>query len=134
MTREEAKQLLPIIQAFAEGKTIEVYYGEDQGWHTMVITNPKFELKPSQYRIKPEPKYRPFKTQEECWNEMIKHQPFGWLKSKKSGSFRCIGEVSWSDVFETVYIALSTSESLSRSSDTVFDEYTFADGTPFGIK
>ena len=87
MTREEAKQLLPIIQAFAEGKTIEVYYGEDQGWHTMVITNPKFDLKPSQYRIKPEPKYRPFKTKEECWNEMLKHQPFGWVKSKDKGYF-----------------------------------------------
>ena len=86
------------------------------------------------YRIKPEPRYRPFKTQEECWNEMQNHQPFGWLKSKKDGRFRCIGEVSWSDEFETVHIALSTSESLSRSSDSVFDEYTFADGTPFGIK
>ena len=134
MTREEAKELLPIIQAFAEGKTIEVYYGEEQGWHTMVITNPKFELKPSQYRIKPEPKYRPFKSQEECWQEMLKHQPFGWLKSKKNGRLRCIGEVSWSDEFETVYIALSTSESLSRSANYMFDEYTFADGAPFGIK
>ena len=134
MTREEAKQLLPIIQAFAEGKTIEVYYGEEQGWHTMVITNPKFELKPSQYRIKPEPKYRPFKSQEECLQEMLKHRPFGWLKSKMNGRFSCIGEVYGSDGFETVYIALSTSESLSRSSDSMFEQYTFYDGTPFGIK
>ena len=81
-----------------------------------------------------EPSYRPFKSQDECWNEMQKHQPFGWLKSKKNGRYYCIGEVSYSDEFETVYIALSTSESLSRSSDYVFDEYTFADGTPFGIK
>ena len=130
MTREEAKELLPIIQAWAEGKNIQ--FLSDGEWHD--INQADFTCYPDKYRIKPEPKYRPFKTQEECWNEMIKHQPFGWLKSKKSGSFRCIGEVSWSDVFETVYIALSTSESLSRSSDTVFDEYTFADGTPFGIK
>ena len=81
-----------------------------------------------------EPSYIPFKSQDECWNEMQKHQPFGWLKSKKNGRYRCIGEVSWSDEFETVYIALSTSESLLRSSGAVFDEYTFADGTPFGIK
>ena len=130
MTREEAKELLPIIQAFAEGKTIQFLDGGK--WIDVCETD--FHESTYKYRIKPEPKYRPFKTQEECWNEMLKHQPFGWLKSKKSGSFRCIGEVSWSDVFETVYIALSTSESLSRSSDTVFDEYTFADGTPFGIK
>ena len=81
-----------------------------------------------------EPSYRPFKSQEECWQEMQKHQPFGWLKSKNNGRYRCIGEVSWSDEFETVYIALSTSESLLRSSGAVFDEYTFADGAPFGIK
>ena len=64
---------------------------------------------------------------------MQKHQPFGWLKSKKNGRFRCIGEVSWSDEFKIVTIPLSTSESLSRSSDSVFDEYTFADGAPFGV-
>ena len=65
---------------------------------------------------------------------MMKHQPFGWLKSKMNGRFSCIGEVYGSDEFETVYIALSTSESLSRSSDSMFEQYTFADGTPFGIK
>ena len=65
---------------------------------------------------------------------MLKHKPFGWVKSKMNGRFSCIGEVYGSDEFETVYIALSTSESLSRSSDSVFNEYTFADGTPFGIR
>ena len=132
MTREEAKELLPIIQAFAEGKTIEIY--DNREWRDLIVGSIKFNCKPSCYRIKPEPKYRPFKTQEECWNEMQKHQPFGWLKSKKNGRFHCIGEVYWSDKFETVCIVLSTSESLSRSSDSVFDEYTFADGTPFGIR
>ena len=132
MTREEAKELLPIIQAFAEGKTIEIYNNTE--WQDLIIESIKFDCKPSCYRIKPEPKYRPFKTKEECWNEMQKHQPFGWLKSKKNGRLRCIGEVSWSDEFETVHIALSTSESLSRSANSMFDEYTFADGAPFGIK
>ena len=130
MTREEAKELIPIIQAFVEGKTIEYreYDGEWKEAHTPTWSSRLF------YRIKPEPRYRPFKTQEECWQEMLKHQPFGWLKSKKNGSFCCIGEVSWSDEFETVHIALSTSESLSRSANSMFDEYTFADCTPFGIK
>ena len=132
MTREEAKELLPIIQAFAEGKTIEIYNNTE--WQDLIIESIKFDCKPSCYCIKPEPRYRPFKTQEECWQEMLNHQPFGWLKSKKNGRFHCIGEVSWSDEFETVHIALSTSESLSRSANSMFDEYTFADGTPFGIK
>ena len=132
MTREEVKEMLPIIQAFAEGKTIEIYNNRE--WQDLIIGSVKFDCKPSCYRIKPEPRYRPFKTQEECWNEMQKHQPVGWLKSKKNERFHCIGEVSWSDEFKIVTIPLSTSESLSRSSDSVFDEYTFADGTPFGIR
>ena len=130
MKREEAKEILPIIQAFAEGKTIE-YRGLGGEWkaaHTPTWSSHLF------YRIKPEPKYRPFKSQEECWQEMLKHQPFGWLKSKMNGRFSCIGEVYGSDEFETVYIALSTSESLSRSSDSMFEQYTFYDGTTFGIK
>ena len=78
MTREEAKELLPIIQAFAEGKTIQLF--TNGIWED--AKNPSFgEL--SRYRIKPEDTYRPFETKEECWNEMLKHQPFGWLKSKK---------------------------------------------------
>ena len=80
------------------------------------------------------PSYRPFKSQEECWQEMQKHIPFGWLKSKKNGRYHYIGEVSWSDELEIVCIVLSTSDSLSRCSGSVFDEYTFADGIPFGIK
>ena len=130
MTREQAKELLPIIQAFAEGKTVQFLDGGK--WADVYETD--FHESPVKYRIKPEPKYRPFKTQEECWNEMLKHHPFGWLKSKMNGRFSCIGEVYGSDEFETVYIALSTNESLSRSSDSMFEQYTFYDGTTFGIK
>ena len=129
MTREEAKELLPIIQAWAEGKNIQ--FLSDGEWHD--INQADFTCYHDKYRIKPEPKYRPFKTQEECLQEMLKHHPFGWLKSKMNGRFSCIGEVYGSDEFETVYIALSTSESLSRSSDSMFEQYTFADGAPFGV-
>lgn len=130
MTREEVKEMLPIIQAYAEGRTIQFL----DGGKWLDLYESDFYKSPERYRIKPEPKYRPFKTKEECWNEMQKHQPFGWLKSKKNGRFHCIGEVLWSDEFKIVNIALSTSESLSRSSNSVFEEYAFADGTPFGIK
>ena len=130
MTKEDIKKFMPLMQAMLEGKTIQRHL-DDMGW---VYTDKIFVGDGvSLYRIKPEPKYRPFKTKEECWNEMQKHQPFGWLKSKKDGRLRCIGEVSWSDEFETVHIALSTSESLSRSANSMFDEYTFADGAPFGV-
>ena len=133
MTREEAKELLPIIQAFAAGKQIQDSI-DCVRWFDTDEINLEYEGQKIKHRIKPEPKCRPFKSQEECWQEMLKHQPFGWVKSKMNGRFSCIGEVYGSDEFETVYIALSTSESLSRSSDSMFEQYTFDDGTPFGIK
>ena len=78
MDRNQAKELLPVIKAFSEGKDIETKTGS--GW--ISIENMSFAGKPDGYRIKPEPKYRPFKDAEECWQDMQKHQPFGWLKDK----------------------------------------------------
>ena len=81
-----------------------------------------------------EPSYRPFNTKEEGWNEMLKHQPLGWLKSKDKGYFHLIGLVQWASELKDVMITFTTSEQLARSSHSLFDKYTFADGTPFGIK
>ena len=130
MTREEAKEYLPIIKAFAEGKTIQYHSGI--GWVNIksVIS---FTESPTQYRIKPEPKYRPFKTQEECWNEMLKHQPFGWLKGiEDKREVVHIGRVF--EVKGITLITLSINEGINNNSSYFFNEYTFADGTPFGIK
>ena len=112
MTREEVKEMLPIIQAFAEGKTIEVFNASNT-WEE--IEDPLFCKGTKYYRIKPEPKYRPFNSQEECWQEMQKHQPFGWIK--RSGKYVNITLVSG-----------------GCSYDEHFKTVTFADGTAFGIK
>ena len=54
MNRERAKELLPVIQAFAEGKTVQIKYGD--GWED--LGEPVFDFS-GEYRIKPEPL--------ECW-------------------------------------------------------------------
>ena len=128
MTREQAKELLPIIQAYAEGKTIEYSY---DGEHWERNDAPVWDCD-VMFRIKPQPKYRPFKTQEECWNEMLKHQPFGWLKSIRKQEKVHIGRVF--EVKDFALITLSINEGINNSSSYFFNEYTFADGTPFGIK
>lgn len=112
MNREQAKDLLPIIQAFAEGKTIQVQ--EDIDW-CYLGNNADFNLSPQRYRIKTEPKYRPFKDAEECWQEMLKHQPFGWVKTDEG--YEQVWHVNKGDDF-----------------NATFKTCTFADGTPFGIK
>ena len=113
MTREEAKELLPIIKAYSEGKEIE-YEDYDGEWG--VLDNPLFKDKPNKYRIKPETKYRPFKDAEECFNEMGKHQPFGYIKYKDRNSYFPISFGDNSDF------------------DYLLENRIFADGTPFGIK
>lgn len=122
MTREEAKELLPIIQEWAEGKNIQ--FLSDGEWHD--INQADFTCYPDKYRIKPEPKYRPFRNVEECRQEMQKHQPFGWLKDTDTGGYIIISELDDEDIVI----------SLNNGWDYVglMKCYTFADGTPFGIK
>lgn len=130
MTREEAKTMLPIIQAFAEGKEIEFRSkGFDEEWKK-VNEIPGLSYSSFDYRVKPEPKYRPFKDADECWQEMLKHQPFGWLKHKDDNEFRCIlkitdSRISMIDICEEVAF---------YDCNETFKQYTFADGTPFGVK
>lgn len=126
MTREEAKKLLPVIKAFAEGKTIQIK-GRDK-WVDLCETD--FSCSPDDYRIKPEPKYLPFRDVEECWQEMLQHRPFGWIKSNEDGHYAMVTTV---DVVEgEKYIAIS-GNNLWSFDDTI-NNYTFADGTPFGIE
>ena len=121
MTREQAKELFPIIQAFAEGKTIQVWANDT--WQDEEY--PSFgEL--SLFRIKPEPKYRPFRNVEECWQEMQKHQPFGWLKDRDTGGYIIISELDDEDI--------EISGNNGWDYVGLMKCYTFADGTPFGIK
>ena len=124
MTREEAKELLPIIQAFAEGKKIQ--FRCKTGEWLNILNKFDFTLSPDDYRIKPEPKYRPFKSQEECWNEMLKHQPLGWLRSKRI-----------KDIYQLITIRnheIRIFADLPLRFSRAYREYEFLDGTPFGIK
>ena len=127
MTREEAKEMLPIIQAYAEGKTIQFLDGGK--WADVYETD--FYQSPGKYRIKPEPKYRPFKTKKECWNEMMKHNPFGWLTSKKTDNYVFIDYVG--ELNSCVCISFTAGESECYSAEMLFDNYKFLDGTPFGM-
>ena len=125
MTREEIKKMLPILQAFVDGKTIEsrCIKGDKSLWYD--DEDPSFDYD-FEYRIKPEPKYRQFKDSEECWNEMQKHQPFGWIKDR-DGDKTFIGSINSDNSIFTC-----SSEILFLKE--LFEDFTFVDGLPFGIK
>ena len=126
MTREEAKKLLPIIQAFSEGKTIQSRCIIDEIPLWWDDDDPTFNVVDFDYRIKPEPKYRPFANAQECLEEMKKHQPFGWVKDKYS--FYPIEMIC--DWFDNQCIKC---RGAWFTPEEMFKDATFADGTPFGI-
>ena len=132
MTREESKAFYPILQAFAEGKVIECRTKPSalsKSWQDM---NEWTEMKEiefwnnTEYRVKPKPKYRPFKDAEECWQEMKKHQPFGW--------------VNWNDVRYNIYavslisVCLINGNCENMDFAYAYQKLTFDDGLPFGVK
>ena len=131
MTREESKAFYPILQAFAEGKVIECRTKPSalsKSWQDM---NEWTEMKEiefwnnTEYRVKPKPKYRPFKDAEECWQEMKKHQPFGWVKSTLFKDFDLVQRVT------TLYVEIN--RDIIDYKDAL-DKFTFADDTNFGVK
>lgn len=136
MDRNQAKEFYPILQAYAEGKVIEsrtkpsTIKGIDTPNKWTEIEEIVF-WNNTEYRIKPESKYRPFKDEKECWTEMQKHQPVGWVKNKRNDKdpevfIHCgviKGDWILTDVDEEPF-----------PFDKIYNNYTFVDGTPFGVK
>lgn len=128
MDRNQSKKLLPIIQAYAEGKTIQsrCIKGDTSLWYD--DEDPSFD-DDFEYRIKPDSKpesktdvnYRPFANAEECWQELLKHEPFGWVKDTEANEYL------------NVY-CISNSASSIDLFGRMFKRYIFIDGSPYGIK
>ena len=134
MNRKQAKEFYPILQAYAEEKIIgcrtkpSTIKGTD-------VPNDWTEMKEIEYwnnieyRVKPEPKCRPFKDAEECWAEMLKHQPFGVVKDKYFANYQT----------HRAFICLITDGCdfcgyEDETFESCFKNLLFADGVPFGVK
>ena len=110
------------MEAYADGKKVQK---QDINGLWIDCDNPMFDWASFNYRIKPGPKYRPFKSQEECWEEMLKHQPFGWVKEISCEMLYLINGIS----NESIVIM----EDINSFKEAM-NIYEFKDGTPFGIK
>lgn len=135
MNRNQAKEFYPILQAYAEGRVIECRTKPSalsKSWQDM---NEWTEMKEiefwnnTEYRIKQqsEAKFRPFNTEEECLKEIRKHEPFIKYKVIESSKdvYLIIQRIK-TDGIETDVERLDF--------ETAFEWFTFADGTPFGVK
>ena len=142
MTREELKEAMPILTAFVDGKTIQIYDHNTGKWidEREQLHTSDLYLWPSDFRIKPEPKYRPFKDADECWQEMLKHQPFGWIKEKGDKPsyelLACVSENDETPISFAVYgsVGMGIIDRPSIEFNEMFNAFTFADGAPFGVK
>lgn len=123
MTREETAERIKVMQAYVDGKKIQWAYNSTDIWHDADYPHWKPNVN---YRIKPEPKYRPFANTDECWQEMLKHQPFGIVSSKHDKAYMA---------FESLDDGICNFNGYREESfEYAFDDIQFADGTPFGIK
>ena len=126
--KREIQRLFPILEAIKEGKTIQ--YKDTGVWRDIDGDDEGFCLgtlvkETDSYRIKP--KYRPFANAEECWAEMLKHKPFGWVKLKATRKYfiyKAIGD----------FFAVVGLNDRPTNYDELFEEYIFSDGVPFGVK
>ena len=137
MTIEETKERIAVMQAYVDGKQIQVE-SSDSKWAD--VPEPSWSIN-GNFRIKPEPKYRPFKDVDECWQEMLKHQPFGWVKEKGDKTsyelLACVSEndeapISFASYGSAVGMGVTVRSNCEFSK--TFNGFTFADGAPFGVK
>lgn len=120
MTREDARKAAEVMMAYADGKEVEFREIGEPYWECVGkfdADDMGFDFSDFEYRVKKDHTYRPFKDKDECWNEMLKHQPFGWAKHKRDGTLTCFTCIC--DENDFIYF---------------YEDCTFADGTPFGIK
>ena len=130
MTRDQAKDFLPLVKAYAEGKDLELYHEKDQRWYP--DPSPNF-FQGMRYRINS--KYRPFQTAEECVEEINKHFPVGRIKKKWefcegiSTDKPLVCEAKLKDDKIVLSLVIEYDDM-----DDLLKKYTFADGEPFGVR
>lgn len=119
ITRKQAIERAPLLKAWGEGKKLQ--YNNGYGWHDCaemhgILDDPKVE-----YRIKPEPKLRPWKPEE---------VPVGALLRSPGNSLNCISQIigktnsgiitfiaTWKSGLPTENLLLSSVTDLEHSLD-----------------
>lgn len=133
MTKEDIAECIKVMQAYVEGKQIQYVDSETEDWAD--IESPIWNWDTYDYRVKPEPKYRPFKNADECWQEMLKHEPFGWVVIIENNlSIKYNIQALVQDGVKSTAVLTDDVMSEKFPFEGVLQKFTFVDGTPFGIK
>lgn len=114
---KDINTMISVMQAYADGKEIQIRGSRNEVWRDWVLPDaPTWDWHNYEYRIKPEPKYRPYANAEECFSDMQKHG--GWMRHKSADGYLFINRVSVRSSFEWL-----------------FESYVWVDdGSPCGVK
>ena len=122
----KVSEQIAIIKAYEDGKSIERRALFTSEWKSIDnINNYQFNFAEYEYRIKPVPKYRPYDSVEEAFNDAKKHG--FWMQNVDRMYLRFIDGFHInknSDIFICDYCV-----------DDILDMFVWADdGSPCGVK
>ena len=122
----KVSEQIAIIKAYEDGKTIERRAFFTSEWKSIDnIENYQFNFAEYEYRIKPVPKYRPYESVDEAFNDAKKHG--FWMQNVDRMYLRFIDGFHInknSDIFICDYCV-----------DDILDMFVWADdGSPCGVK
>ena len=122
----KVSEQLAVIKAYEEGKTIERRAYFTSAWKIIdYVENHQFNFSEYEYRIKPVPKYRPYESVDEAFNEAEKHG--FWVKCKNKESLCTIHDFGCG-ICGDLYI--NGYDALKFMNDFVWCD----DGSPCGVK
>ena len=121
----KVSEQIAIMKAYEDGKTIEGKHYDETEWKSLeYVENFPFDFVMNEYRIKPEDKYRPYKSVEEAFNEANKH---GFWVKNKSHNLRMIGIIEGTESGRLYIGGFNASDYLNNF---VWHD----DGSPCGVK
>lgn len=121
----KVSEQIAIIKAYQDGKTIERRAFFTSAWKSIDnIENYQFNFSEYEYRIKQVPKYRPYESVEEAFNDAKKH---GFWVKNKSHNLRMIGIIEGTESGILYIGGFNASEYLKNF---VWHD----DGSPCGVK
>ena len=122
----KVSEQIAIIKAYEDGKTIERRAFFTSEWKSIDnIENYQFNFSEYEYRIKPVPKYRPYESVDEAFNEAKKHG--FWVRNVDRMYLRfiyCFNATKNRGIYLGDY-----------SADDILDMFVWNDdGSPCGVK
>ena len=121
----KVSEQIAIMKAYEDGKTIERTIRDESEWKSLeYVEDYPFDFVLNEYRIATKPKYRPYKSVKEAFNEAKKHE--FWTKEISTGFIINVG--AFSKNFEDIYIN-------GYNQNNFLDKFVWADdNSPCGIK